>query len=63
MRAYATNTAGTFYGAEVSFDSNPRAMVVETQAVTALGKTSAVGNGSVVNLGVPAPTQHGLCGA
>ena len=61
VRAYAVNASGTVYGAEVYFESNPKAMVVETQAATGIDKTTATGNGSIVSLGAPNPIQHGLC--
>ncbi|MEP7137573.1 MAG: right-handed parallel beta-helix repeat-containing protein, partial [Chloroflexota bacterium] len=33
---------------------------VTTQAVTAIGTTTATGNGNITSLGVPNPTQHGV---
>ena len=61
VRAYATNEAGTAYGVEVSFNSNPLAPGVTTEAVSNITTTSAVGNGTVTYLGVPDPFQHGVC--
>ncbi len=61
VRAYATNTAGTSYGSEVSFTTLPVAPTVTTQAVTGKTSTTAIGNGNITNLGVPNPTAHGVC--
>jgi hypothetical protein len=61
VRAYATNAAGTTYGGEVTFTTSAVAPVVTTQAVTAITATGAVGNGTITDLGAPAPTAHGVC--
>ena len=61
VRAYATNTAGTSYGTEVSFATRASAATVTTQAVTGIGTTTATGNGNITDLGAPPPTQHGVC--
>jgi len=61
VRAYATNTAGTSYGSEVSFTTSPIAPTVTTQATSSIGTTTALGNGTVTSLGVPNPTAHGVC--
>ena len=61
VRAYVTNTAGTTYGTEVSFTTDPEAPTVTTQDVSSIGMTTATGNGNVTDLGAPNPTQHGIC--
>ena len=61
VRAYATNTAGTSYGTQVSFTTRAAAATVTTQAISAIGTTTATGNGNITDLGSPAPTQHGVC--
>ncbi|MCP4576516.1 MAG: DUF4382 domain-containing protein, partial [Deltaproteobacteria bacterium] len=61
VRAYATNTAGTSYGNQVSFTTRTRAPTVTTQAETAIGETTATGNGTITDLGTPPPTEHGVC--
>ncbi|HUW06647.1 MAG TPA: cadherin domain-containing protein, partial [Williamwhitmania sp.] len=61
VRAFATNTAGTSYGAEVSFTTSPIAPTVTTQAVSSIAATTATGNGNITNLGVPNPTAYGVC--
>jgi hypothetical protein len=59
VRAYATNTAGTSYGNEVTFTTlSPP--TVTTQAVSGIGGTTATGNGNLTDLGVPNPTAHGV---
>ena len=60
VRAYATNTAGTVYGSQVSFTTLPVAATVTTQAVTSITPTTATGNGNITSLGVPNPTAHGV---
>ncbi len=61
VRAYATNTAGTSYGNEVSFTTNGIAPTVSTQDASDITATSAVGNGNISDLGIPNPSQHGVC--
>jgi len=61
VRAYVTDAAGTIYGNQVSFAIGAQAATVTTQAVSAIGTTSADGNGNITDLGVPNPTQHGVC--
>ncbi len=38
-----------------------KAPIVTTQAVTAINKTTATGNGNITDLGISNPTQHGVC--
>ncbi len=61
VRAFATNIAGTSYGAEVSFTTAAIAPTVTTQAVSGITSNSATGNGNITSLGVPNPTVHGVC--
>ena len=62
VRAYATNTAGTSYGSQVSFTTSANtAPTVTTQAVSSVGTTTATGNGNITALGSPNPTAHGVC--
>lgn len=51
--ASVTNTAFTY-------DLN-YAPTITTQAVTSISTTSATGHGNITDLGVPSPTQHGIC--
>ncbi|MBK8821420.1 MAG: right-handed parallel beta-helix repeat-containing protein [Anaerolineales bacterium] len=59
VRAYATNEAGTSYGAELSF-TTLIAPTITTLPASSIGTTTAIGNGNVITLGVPNPTQHGV---
>ena len=59
VRAYATSIAGTAYGNEVTFTSWI-APTVTTQPVTNITQTTALGNSTIVSLGVPNPTQYGV---
>jgi len=61
VRAYATNTAGTGYGGKLTFTTDGIVPTVTTQAVSSIDITTATGNGNVTSLGVPNPTQHGVC--
>jgi len=61
VRAFATNTAGTSYGTEVTFTTTAIAPTVTTQAVSSITATIATGNGNISNLGVPNPTAYGVC--
>lgn len=59
VRAYATNAIGTSYGNEVTFTAY-KAPTVTTQAVSSIGTTTATGNGTITDLGIPDPTEHGV---
>ena len=61
VRAYATNTAGTSYGLEVTFTTSAIAPTVTTQTVSSIAVTTATGNGNITSLGVPNPTVTGIC--
>jgi len=60
VRAYATNSAGTGYGPEVSFKTPVDLPVVTTAAVTAVTKVSAVSGGEVTYDGGGTVTERGL---
>jgi hypothetical protein len=60
VRAYATNLIGTVYGNEVSF-TTLKIPTVTTEAVSAINQTTATGNGTLTDLGVPNPTAYGVC--
>ena len=60
-RAYATNAVGTSYGSVITF-TTLNAPTVSTQAVTSITGTTATGNGTITNLGIPASvTDYGVC--
>jgi uncharacterized protein (TIGR02145 family) len=66
VRAYATNSAGTAYGSEVSFATTPNPIVVPTlttTAVTSITLTTATSGGNITADGGSAVTSRGVCWA
>lgn len=64
VRAYAVNNAGTAYGKEVSFTTNPLvAPVLTTVDVTGITSSSAVSGGNISSDGGAAITARGICWA
>lgn len=63
VRAYATNSAGTAYGNEISFTTMAQLTVpvVTTNAVTNIVNTTATSGGRVVSWGGTAVTERGVC--
>ena len=61
VRAYATNSAGTGYGPEVTFKTDTDLPTVTTTAVTAITKISAVSGGNVTYDGGGTISARGLC--
>ena len=61
VRAYVTNYEGTAYGNEVVFTTSPSPPIVSTQDIDDISSTSAVMNGTILDVGSPDPTQHGFC--
>ena len=63
VRAYATNTGGTQYGAAESFTTLPLAVlpVITTTAVTAIASTTATSGGNVTSDGDATVTEKGVC--
>ncbi|MGA2407566.1 MAG: hypothetical protein ABSF81_12585, partial [Bacteroidales bacterium] len=62
VRAYATNSAGTAYGNEVSFTTSPIAVPILTTAVaTAITLTTAVSGGTITSNGGAVITVSGIC--
>lgn len=63
VRAFATNTTGTAYGAQVSFTAGAplSAPAVTTVGVTDITPTTALADGSVDFPNGAAVTQHGFC--
>ena len=61
VRAYATNTAGTSYGTQVSFTTLPQVPAVTTDAVDNIGATTATGHGTLDALNDASVSQHGVC--
>ena len=61
VRAYATNSAGTSYGAVEIFITESAAPVVSTSAASSVGTTTATANGSVTTLGNSGLQVKGFC--
>lgn len=61
VRAYATNSKGTNYGEELSFNTSANLPTVSTGSVTNIATTSATGSGNVTNDGGSTITERGLC--
>lgn len=61
VRAYATNSQGTAYGAEVSFTALEGLPVVLTLDMTDITSTTAKGHGKVTDQGGSAVTERGVC--
>lgn len=61
VRAYATNPAGTVYGADVQFTTSPGLPVVTTSSLTMNSSTAANAGGNVTSDGGAAVTAKGVC--
>ena len=62
VRAYATNSAGTAYGADVTFTSTPLAVpTLTTDAATSITLNSAVSGGNIISNGGAEVTVRGIC--
>ena len=61
LRAYATNSAGTAYGEQVSFTTLSSLPIVETLEISAIGETIAQSGGSVTFNGGLTITSRGIC--
>lgn len=62
VRAYATNSTGAGYGADVTFTTLAiGAPTVATDAITNIQSTNATGNGAIIGIGESAVTEHGHC--
>jgi hypothetical protein len=60
-RAYATNTAGTEYGSNISFTTLSVIPTVTTTAISGITTTSAISGGSVTYDGGAIVTARGIC--
>ena len=64
VRAYATNSAGTAYGNEVSFTSGQIVVpTLTTTAITSITSTTAISGGNVFESGGATITGRGVCWA
>lgn len=61
VRAYATNSAGTAYGNEVSFQTIESTLAVTTTEVTGITSTSAASGGIILYDGGSNVTARGVC--
>ncbi len=62
VRAYATNSAGTAYGSEVTFSTTaPTAPIITTEPITASTDVSGTSGGTIVSDGGNAITVSGIC--
>ncbi|MEI6556186.1 MAG: fibrobacter succinogenes major paralogous domain-containing protein [Paludibacter sp.] len=61
VRAFATNSGGTYYGNELSFMTQNGAMTLTTTTATSITATSATVGGSVPNDGGSPVTERGIC--
>ncbi len=61
VRAYATNSVGTGYGAQVSFTTAVTYATVSTDPISNISATTATGGGNVSSQGGSAVTARGVC--
>mgnify|MGYP002625776731 CR=1 FL=1 len=61
MRAYATNSLGTSYGDDVTFQTEPDVVTLTTIAVTNITHNAASTGGSISYLGGNEITERGVC--
>jgi len=61
FRAYATNSAGTSYGNEISFTTNPNLPTLSTTIVSPITNNFASSGGSITSDGGAVVTSRGVC--
>lgn len=61
IRAYATNSAGTSYGNQVTTTTTAVLPSITTAALSAITSTTATGGGNIANNGGSAITVRGIC--
>ncbi len=63
VRAYATNSAGTAYGNEISFTTsqNITVPILTTTAVSSIAQTTATSGGNITSDGGASVTSRGVC--
>ena len=61
MRAYATNSAGTAYGNELTFTTSANTPTITTAAISAITSNSAVSGGNITTDGGAPVTSRGIC--
>ncbi|MFZ1783952.1 MAG: fibrobacter succinogenes major paralogous domain-containing protein [Ferruginibacter sp.] len=60
-RAYATNSAGTAYGNEITFSAGTGLATITTTAASAITATMATSGGNITSDGGAAITERGIC--
>lgn len=60
VRAYASNSAGTSYGNQVSFTTFPVAPILSTKPISSLSATSATTGGNITGDGGSEITEYGI---
>ncbi|MGE5456982.1 MAG: FISUMP domain-containing protein [Methanococcaceae archaeon] len=61
VRAYATNSAGTGYGSQVSFKTSPVIPTVNTTEISGIGFYSGTTGGNITSDGGSSIIQRGVC--
>jgi len=61
VRAYATNSAGTAYGNELSFTTNAVVSTLTTTAIGSITNTTASSGGNITSDGGASVTAYGVC--
>jgi hypothetical protein len=61
VRAYATNSAGTSYGTQISFTTSNTTPTLTTTAASSITSTSAQSGGNITSTGGAAVTARGVC--
>ncbi len=61
VRAYATNFAGTAYGADVTFSTGIVLPTITTTIISAVTATTAISGGNIISDGGATVTMRGVC--
>jgi hypothetical protein len=61
IRAFATNSVGTEYGAQVTVSTPVALPTITTSVITAITSTTATGGGNIVSNGGSVVTSSGIC--
>jgi len=61
VRAYATNSAGTQYGNQISFKTNPLIPTLTTATTSSISQTTATSGGNISSDGGSTVTARGVC--
>jgi hypothetical protein len=61
VKAYATNSAGTAYGNELTFKTAARIPTLTTTAISGITRTTATSGGNIASDGGSGVTAHGVC--